>query len=129
MNRYADLTGRLLMSLIFLAAGMNKITGYAGTQGYMDSMGVPGILLPLVIVIELVGAVAIIAGYRTRLFAFLLAGFCVLSGALFHNDFANQMDMIMFMKNLAMAGGFLVLCANGAGELSLDSKLGKSARV
>jgi putative oxidoreductase len=92
----------------------------------MESMGVPGILLPLVIVIELAGAVAIIAGYRTRLFAFLLAGFCVLSGALFHNDFANQMDMIMFMKNLAMAGGFLVLFANGPGELSLDKKLGKA---
>lgn len=127
MNRYADLIGRILMSLIFVAAGMNKITGYAGTQGYMESMGVPGILLPLVIVIELAGAVAIIAGYRTRLFAFLLAGFCVLSGALFHNDFANQMDMIMFMKNLAMAGGFLVLFANGPGELSLDNKLGKGA--
>jgi putative oxidoreductase len=128
MNRYAELAGRILMSLIFLAAGMNKITGYAGTQGYMESMGVPGILLPLVILVELAGAVALILGYRTRLFAFLLAGFCVLSGALFHNNFANQMDMIMFMKNLAMAGGFLVLFAHGAGELSLDKKLGKGSQ-
>lgn len=128
MNRYAELAGRILMSLIFLAAGMNKITGYAGTQGYMESMGVPGILLPLVILVELAGAVALILGYRTRLFAFLLAGFCVLSGALFHNNFANQMDMIMFMKNLAMAGGFLVLFAHGAGELSLDKKLGKRSQ-
>jgi len=124
MNRYADLIGRILMSLIFLSAGVNKIVGYSGTQGYMDSMGVPGMLLPLVIALELAGGVAMIVGYRTRLFAVLLAGFCILSGALFHNNFANQMDMIMFMKNLAMAGGFLVLFANGPGELSLDKKLG-----
>jgi putative oxidoreductase len=126
MNRYADLIGRVLMALIFLSAGANKIVGYSGTQGYMESMGVPGMLLPLVIVVELAGGLAMIAGYRTRLFAIALAGFCILSGALFHNNFANQMDMIMFMKNLAMAGGFLVLFANGPGELSLDRKLGKA---
>lgn len=126
MDRYADLMGRILMALIFLSAGVNKITGYAGTQGYMEAMGVPGIMLPLVILLEVAGAIALIVGYRTRLFAVLLAGFCVLSGALFHGNFENQVDMIMFMKNLAMAGGFLVLFANGPGEWSMDRKLGKS---
>lgn len=114
------------MALIFISAGANKIIGYAGTQGYMDSMGVPGALLPLVIALELGGGVALIVGYQTRLVAILLAGFCVVSGALFHNNFANQVDMIMFMKNLAMAGGFLVLFANGPGGLSLDQKRGKA---
>lgn len=126
MNRYTELAGRILMALIFISAGANKIIGYAGTQGYMDSMGVPGALLPLVIALELGGGVALIVGYQTRLVAILLAGFCVVSGALFHNNFANQVDMIMFMKNLAMAGGFLVLFANGPGGLSLDQKRGKA---
>ena len=126
MNRYTELAGRILMALIFISAGANKIIGYAGTQGYMDSMGVPGALLPLVIALELGGGLALIVGYQTRLVAILLAGFCVVSGALFHNNFANQMDMIMFMKNLAMAGGFLVLFANGPGDLSLDQKRAKA---
>ena len=69
----ADLAGRILIAAIFLIAGLNKIGGYEGTQGYMAAMGVPGMLLPLVIALEVVGAIAIIFGWRTRLFAFLLA--------------------------------------------------------
>jgi len=75
----ADLGGRILLATIFLVAGIQKIGGYAGTQGYMESMGVPGMLLPLVIVLEIGGAIAIIAGWRTRLVAFLLAGFSIVS--------------------------------------------------
>ena len=75
----ADLAGRILIAAIFLIAGLNKIGGYEGTQGYMAAMGVPGMLLPLVIALEVVGAIAIIVGWRTRLFAFLLAGFSILS--------------------------------------------------
>ena len=78
-----DDAGRVLISAIFLVAGLNKVTGYAGTQAYMESMGVPGALLPLVIVLEVFGAIAIIAGWRTRLVAFLLAGFSVVSALLF----------------------------------------------
>ena len=115
--------GRLLIALIFFISGINKISGYEGTQGYMEAMGVPGGLLPLVIVTEIVLGLAVIVGYRTRLAAFGLAGFTLLSGILFHANFDDQMQMIMFMKNLAITGGFLFLVAHGAGAWSLDSRL------
>ncbi len=118
----ADLAGRILIAAIFLIAGLNKIGGYAGTQGYMESMGVPGMLLPLVIALEVLGAIAIILGYRTRLFAFLLAGFCVVSALLFHGNLGDQTQFILFMKNLAIAGGFLFLVVRGPAEWSLDAR-------
>jgi putative oxidoreductase len=118
----ADLAGRVLISAIFLVSGLGKIAGYAGTQGYMEAMGVPGVLLPLTIALEVGGAIAIIVGYRTRLAAFLLAGFCVLSALIFHRALGDQVQFIMFMKNLAIAGGFLLLVARGPGEWSLDAR-------
>jgi putative oxidoreductase len=118
----ADLAGRILIAAIFLIAGLNKIGGYEGTQGYMAAMGVPGMLLPLVIALEVVGAIAIIFGWRTRLFAFLLAGFSIVSAAIFHSALGDQVQFLLFMKNLAMAGGFLFLVARGAGDWSLDAR-------
>lgn len=129
INNYANLAGRILISVMFLMAGISKISGYAGTQGYMDAMGVPSILLPLVIITEIVGAIAIIIGYKTRLVAFLLAGFTIISALLFHFDFADQVQSIMFMKNFAIAGGFLFLVANGAGYYSVDTLLEKNTSV
>ncbi len=118
-----NLTGRIFIAAIFLIAGIGKLgAGYAGTQGYMESMGVPGILLPLVIALEIGGAILVIAGLFTRVTALALAGFTVLSALLFHADFSDQMQMIMFMKNFAIAGGFLFLAANGAGAWSLDAR-------
>jgi putative oxidoreductase len=114
--------GRVLLALIFVTSGFSKITAYAGTQGYMEAMGVPGALLPLVIVLEILGGLAIILGWQTRLAAFGLAGFSLLSAILFHADFADQMQMIMFMKNVSIAGGFLLLVAHGAGAYSLDNR-------
>jgi putative oxidoreductase len=75
-----------------------------------------------VIALEVLGAVAVIVGWRTRLFAFLLAGFSVVSAVIFHRALGDQMQFIMFMKNLAMAGGFLFLVARGAGDWSLDAR-------
>jgi putative oxidoreductase len=118
----ADLLGRILISLIFLLSGLHKIGGYEATQGYMAAMGVPGALLPIVIALEVGGALAIILGYHTRLFAFLLAGFSIASALLFHRALGDQVQFIMFMKNLAMAGGFLFLVARGAGDWSLDAR-------
>jgi putative oxidoreductase len=120
--KISGLLGRILISFIFLQSGINKIGGYKATLGYMESKGVPGMLLPLVIFLEIAGAIAIIVGWQTRLFAFALAGFCILSALLFHMDFSNQVQTIMFMKNLAIAGGFLALFAHGAGDLSLGKK-------
>lgn len=127
LKPYSDLAGRLLMALIFVGAGYSKIGGYAGTQAYMEAMGVPGALLPLVIVTELGGGLAIALGLFTRLAALGLAGFSIISALLFHADFKDQMQQILFMKNLAMAGGFLFLVGNGPGPLSLDAKLFKQA--
>ena len=121
-QKLADLAGRILIAAIFLVAGLNKIGGYEGTQGYMAAMGVPGMLLPLVIALEVIGAIAIIVGWRTRLFAFLLAGFSVVSAAIFHSALGDQTQFLLFMKNLAMAGGFLFLVARGAGAWSLDAR-------
>ena len=104
-------------------AGIGKLgAGYAGTQGYMESMGVPGMLLPLVIALEIGGAILIIAGLFTRMTAVALGAFTVLSAVLFHADFADQMQQIMFMKNLAIAGGFLFLAVGGAGTWSVDAR-------
>jgi putative oxidoreductase len=89
----------------------------------MSSLGVPGALLPVVIATEVLGALAIIAGWKTRVAAFLLAGFSLLSALVFHTHFADQIQMIMFLKNVSIAGGLLLLVANGAGPLSLDRRL------
>ncbi|MDH3280171.1 MAG: DoxX family protein [Gammaproteobacteria bacterium] len=120
MNKYLDLFGRILLSVMFLLSGFNKIGDYALVQGFMASQGVPGILLPLVIALEIVGPLLIIVGWHTRLTASALAGFSVLAAILFHLNFSDQTQMIMFMKNLTIAGGFLVLMAHGPGEISLD---------
>lgn len=125
LNTFAPVAGRLLISIIFLMAGISKITGYAGTQAYMESAGVPGLLLPLVIGLEILGAVALMIGYRTRLAALLLAGFTVVSALLFHNMFADSSQTIMFMKNLAIAGGLLLLVANGPGLVSVSEGMPK----
>ena len=120
-SNLADLSGRVLISALFLISGLGKIAGFAGTQAYMASVGVPGALLPLVIALEVLGAAAIIVGYRTRLVAAGLALFSVASGVLFHGG-ADQMQQIMLMKNVAIAGGFLFLVARGAGGWSLDAR-------
>ena len=112
-----------MISAIFLMAGLSKITAYAGTQAYMESLGVPGALLPAVIALEVFGSLAIIIGYKTKIAAFLLAGFSVVSALIFHHNFADQIQSALFMKNMAIAGGFLFLMVNGAGLISLDNKL------
>ena len=85
----------------------------------------PGALLPLVIALEVFGALAIIIGYKTKVVAFLLAGFSIVSAILFHNNFDDQMQAALFMKNIAIAGGFMFLVVNGAGLFSIDNKLNK----
>ncbi len=120
MKNYLDLAGRILLAVLFVMAGWSKIGGYAGTQAYMATAGVPGFLLPLVIVLELGGGIAVVLGLFTRPIALALAGFSLLSALLFHADFGDRMQTILFMKNFAIAGGFFILAANGAGCFSLD---------
>ena len=119
------LGGRILMALIFVAAGASKMGQYAATQQYMQSAGVPGVLLPLVIALELGGGLAILLGWYTKPMAYLLAAFTLLAAALFHHNFADVTQMTMFMKNLAIAGGFLALAVVGPGTISVDQRLGR----
>jgi len=122
VNAGTQLAGRVLMSAIFIMAGISKIGAYAGTQGYMESAGVPGALLPLVILLEIGGGLAVLLGWKMRIAAFLLAGFSVLSALIFHANFADQMQSILFMKNVAMAGGLLFLVSGSVPAWSIDAR-------
>ena len=122
MNRYIHLTGRILMSIVFLLAGIGKLSDPNGTAGYMQAMGIPGILVWPTLLFEIGGALAIMVGWQTRTVALLLAGFSVVSGVIFHHNFADQTQMIMFLKNLSMAGGFLLLVASGATDFAVDTR-------
>ena len=125
MANITDLIGRILISALFLLNGIFKISNYDGTIGWMESFGMPGILLIPAIILEIAGPVLIVIGYKTKLAAGLLSLFCIATAFIFHNDFANQMQLTSFLKNIALAGGFLILFINGAKSISLDNKLKK----
>ena len=120
MNAQLALFGRIGLSLIFIISGWGKIAGYVGTQQYMEAVGIPGALLPLVIALELGGGLAILTGAFTHWIALALAVFSLASAVLFHANFGDVAQATNFWKNVAMAGGFLMLAANGAGTLSLN---------
>lgn len=124
-GRYLELAGRILLASLFLLSGLTKMSSYGAMGAYMASMGVSPALLPLVIATEVLGSLAIIAGWHTRIAAFLLAGFTLLAGGIFHNNFGDQIQMIMFLKDVSIAGAFLMLVANGAGPLSIDQRRGR----
>ncbi len=117
----ASLGSRLLLALIFIMAGVSKITGFDGTQQYMQAMGVPGGVLPLVIALELGGGLLLLAGFYARSVAALLAGFSVIAAVIFHYQPDDQMQMIMLMKNLAIAGGLLQIVIHGSGVASVKA--------
>jgi len=125
MKTFQDLAapaGRILLALMFLIAGVNKISGYAGMQGYMESMGVPGALLPVVIALEVLGGITLMLGWHTRVTAFLLAGFTLLATLIFHSNLGDQTQMLFFLKNLSVAGGLLMVVSHGAGPYSIDNR-------
>ncbi|WP_165460581.1 DoxX family protein [Atlantibacter sp.] len=119
------LIARILMPVLFITAGWSKISGYAGTQQYMEAMGVPGFMLPLVILLELGGGLAILFGFLTRTTAIITAVFTLLTAFLFHSNFAEGVNSLMFMKNLSISGGFLLLALIGPGAFSIDRVLNK----
>jgi putative oxidoreductase len=121
LNPVFSLAGRIMIALIFVLAGLCKISAIEGTQGYMEAMGLSGILIYPTILFEVAAGLAIIAGFKTRYVALALAGFSLLSALVFHNQLGDQTQFILFMKNVAMAGGFLFLARYGAGELSIDN--------
>ena len=122
MANFFDLIGRVFISLIFLLSGYNKIFNYNDTVTWMEGYGIPGFLLCLAIFLEILLPVLIILGYRTQISAIILAMFCLATALIFHNDFANQMQIIAFLKNFGLAGGFLFIATNGPKEWAIEKK-------
>ena len=122
VQKLAELSGRVLLAMLFLDSGLGKIGAYTATMDYMAAAGVPGTLLPIVIALEVLGGVALMVGWKTRVMSVLLAGFTLLSGAIFHGDLGDPMNRIHELKNLSIVGGFMLVIANGPGPLSLDRR-------
>jgi putative oxidoreductase len=125
LQHAALLLGRIGLAPIFVFSGIAKVGAYAATQQYMDSMGVPGVLLPMVIAAEVGGGLAVLAGLLTRSAAIGLALFSLAAGILFHFDPADQNQMTHFFKNITIAGGLVILAVQGAGRYSLDALFAK----
>ena len=123
MTNIIDLIGRILITALFLLNGIFKISNYEGTIGWMESFGIPGMFIVPAIILEIAGPVLIVIGYKTKFAAGLLSLFCITTAFIFHNDFTDQMQFTSFLKNIALAGGFLILFVNGAKGFSLDNKL------
>lgn len=122
----AILVGRILLSIMFILAGFTKLTAISGTAGWFASIGLPVPTVTAVVVglVELIGGLAILVGYQTRIAAIVLAVFTVAATLIAHLDFADQTQQLFFMKNLSITGGFLILAAVGAGALSVDARRG-----
>ncbi len=139
MNSSRDsvaLAGRILLGLIFVVGGLGKITGFAGTAGYIASKGLPmpSLLAAGAILVELGGGLALIAGWKARWAALAIAVFSLIAGVIFHNFWAVPADLAMnqqihFMKNLSIAGGMLMVFAFGPGRFSLDGALSDSGEA
>jgi putative oxidoreductase len=125
-SSYPALAGRILLALPFLMSGVGKIAAPVATQGYIAAVGLP---LPvaayaIAIAAEVGGGLLLLLGYKTRAIAAAIASFTVVSALFFHCDFADQNQMIHFLKNLMIMGGLLQVAAFGAGQFSLDARLG-----
>jgi putative oxidoreductase len=117
----AALVGRALLAAIFLHEAVSKLTAYSAALAYMRAFGVPGELLPFAIAVELGCGVLLLCGYQTRAAALVLAVFCLATAVLFHRNLGDRNQLLHFEKDLAIAGGLLVLFARGAGAWALDA--------
>ena len=120
MSNLIDLIGRLFISALFLISAYNKILSIDGTMGWMEGFGIPGILLYPAISLEIILPLFIIIGYQARLSAGLLSIFCIATAFIFHYDFADQVQTIAFLKNMGLAGGFLLIVAHGTKNWSVN---------
>lgn len=120
------LIARIALGLLFLVAGLGKLGNVEGFGAYMASGGIPAALAWPVVLFEILGGLALIAGFQTRIAALALAAFCVASGFLYHFDLADQMQTTQLLKNIGLAGGYLALWVTGAGAWSVDGKLGRT---
>lgn len=126
MSSIAMLIGRILMSAIFIQAGLSKLLNVSGTIGYFESLGLPlaSVVIWFVILVELVGGLLILTGFYTRIAASVLAVFCIAAAFTGHSNWADAMDFQAFMKDVAITGGLLYIAAAGAGIISLDTRRG-----
>ena len=115
-----EIFGRIFLSAVFLIAGVNKIFNYEGTTAYMESFGVPGFLYIPAIILEILFPLLIVIGYQTKISALIMAIFSVSLAIIFHTDFSNQMQVMSFLKNFAIAGGFIIIFVNGPSIWSID---------
>ncbi len=122
MKSIIQLLCRIMLALVFIFAGLSKLKDPSGTMAYMQSMGIPGLLLWPTIPLEILGGISLILGYKTRITAYALAIFCIATALIFHRNFADQMQTIMFLKNIAIAGGLLLLAISGRMAYSLDNR-------
>ena len=122
MSNIFDLLGRILISSLFLISAYNKLFSIDGTMGWMEGYGVPGLLIYPTIVLEIILPLFVIVGYKARISSALLAIFCILTAFIFHSDFSEQIQLILFLKNISLAGGFLFIVANGTKDWSIDRK-------
>ena len=118
-----EVLGRIFLSTIFLIEGINKIFNYESTIEYMENFSVPEYLAIPAIIVEILFPLLLVVGYQTKISALVLAMFTLATALIFHTDFANQMQLISFLKNIAIAGGFLIIFVYGPGKYSLDHKL------
>ena len=122
MSNLFDLIARIFISLLFLINGYFKTQNYDGTLDWMENFGIPGFFLIPAIILEIAAPILIIIGYKTKIAATLLSLFCLTTALIFHTDFSNQMQITSFLKNIALAGGFLFIVVNGSKKFSLDKK-------
>ena len=120
MNNALDLIGRVLISSLFLVSAFNKIFSIDGSMDWMEGFGVPGFLIYPAIILEIILPLFVIVGYRARISAGLLAIFCLATAFIFHLDFSNQTQLVSFLKNIGLAGGFLFIVANGTKDWAVD---------
>ena len=120
MTNAFDLVGRILISTLFIISAYNKLFSLDGTMSWMEGYGVPGLLLYPTIALEVILPLSVIIGYHARVSAGILAFFCLITAFVFHNDFSDQMQLIAFLKNLGLSGGFLFIVINGTKEWSVD---------
>ena len=118
-----EVLGRILLSTLFLIEGINKISNYEGTIQYMESFDVPEYLAIPAIILEILFPLLLIIGYQTKVASLVLVIFTIVVAIIFHTDFDNHMQFITFFKDIAIAGGFIIIFVNGPGRFSLDYKL------
>tara|TARA_B100002019_G_C21149786_1_gene537617 strand:- start:545 stop:931 length:387 start_codon:yes stop_codon:yes gene_type:complete len=122
MANVLDLIGRILISALFLISAFNKVFNLDNSMGWMETFGVPGLLIFPAIAIEIILPILVIVGYQARIAAGILSIFCLLTAFLFHFDFSNQSQLVSFLKNIGLAGGFLFIVANGTKDWAVDKE-------